>query len=109
LRESELRGQCVRLLASFDPYLLAHADKEHLIPPQNYKRVFRSLGWISPVVLVRGVVAGTWAHEVKKGQVIVSILPFGPISRAVREGIEEEAERLARFLGAAPAFRFSGS
>lgn len=107
LRKQKSSGAGVRLLAAFDPYLLAHADKEHLIRPENYKRVFRSLGWISPVVLVGGVVAGTWEHEVRKGRVAITIRPFGSLSRPVRRGIEDEAEGLGRFFSAIPEVQFA--
>jgi winged helix DNA-binding protein len=106
LRECEPAGPGVNLLAAFDPYLLAHYEKDHLLPPRHYKRVFRSLGWISPVVLVRGAVVGTWSHELGKARLEISIRPFGPLPRPVRARIEQQAERLGEFLAAAPVVRF---
>ena len=109
LRDAAFDPPAVNLLAAFDSYLLAHADKEHLLEPRHYKRVYRALGWISPVVLVRGRVAGTWEHAVRKGRVEISVQPFSAMSRAVKRGVEEEAGRLGQFLGAAPRVQFGRS
>ena len=38
----------IRLLPNFDSYLLAHREKDHLLSPKHYKRVYRNQGWISP-------------------------------------------------------------
>ncbi|HTQ85842.1 MAG TPA: winged helix DNA-binding domain-containing protein [Candidatus Solibacter sp.] len=107
LRAREVMGQRVCLLAAFDPYVLAHAQKEHLVHPRSYKRVFRSLGWVAPVVLVGGSIAGTWTHRLRRGCAEISVQPFGRVSRAVRGGIEEQAEDVARFLGVKAAVLFS--
>ncbi len=58
LRMGGLRGFVLRLLPSFDPYLLGHVDKRHLVDNRHYKRVYRKAGWISPVVLLNGRVTG---------------------------------------------------
>jgi uncharacterized protein YcaQ len=106
LRDAGLDGPAVSLLAAFDPYLLAHAEKDHLIEPRQYKRVYRSLGWVMPVVLAGGLVVGTWSHTVQGARVAITIQSFGPLSRAVRRGVEEEAESLGSFLGVEPEIEF---
>jgi hypothetical protein len=90
----------VRLLPSFDPYLLAHAEKSDLVDARHYKRVFRGQGWISPVVLVDGRVAGTWALARKGKGITVAVTPFDKLTKAHRAAIEEEAGSLAAFLEA---------
>jgi uncharacterized protein YcaQ len=62
---SRLDDQIVRLLGPFDPFLLAHATKEHLVNPEYYKRVYRPQGWISPVVLAGDRIVGVWFSKVK--------------------------------------------
>ncbi len=90
----------VRLLPGFDQYVIAatlHAER--LMPGPFKARVHRPQGWISPVLLVAGRMEGVWRHERKGPRLIVSVSPFTEPSRATRTGIEEEAERLATFLG----------
>jgi hypothetical protein len=48
----------VKLLPAFDPFLLAHSTKDHLVEEQHYKRVYQRLAMIAPVILVNGRVVG---------------------------------------------------
>ncbi|HJZ98196.1 MAG TPA: winged helix DNA-binding domain-containing protein, partial [Candidatus Solibacter sp.] len=85
----------VKLLPSFDPFLLAHSTKHHLVEEQHYKRVFQRLAWIAPVILVDGRVVGTWKHKADEDQLNVEIAPFDKLSRSVLKGIEAEAAGIA--------------
>ena len=90
----------VRLLPLFDGFLLGLKEKGHLVDPAHYKAVYRPQGWISPVVLVDGRVAGVWSHERQGRRLSVRIEPFRECPRGVRKGITDEADDLGRFLGA---------
>jgi uncharacterized protein YcaQ len=87
----------IRLLPHFDSYLLAHREKEHLLSAKHYKRVYRNQGWISPVVLINGAIAGVWSHKLQGKRLRVEIEPFGKLNKAERAGIGREAESLAQF------------
>ena len=89
----------VRLLPHFDPYLLAHREKDHLVAPHLYKRVYRNQGWISPVVLVHGAVAGVWSHKIQARKLIVTVNALTKMAKPLANAIEQEAESLASFLG----------
>lgn len=99
LRDGIPAERSVRLLPHFDPYLLAHREKDHLVETRHYKLVYRNQGWISPVVLVDGNVAGVWAHQRLGKKLEVTIQPFGKFSRAVRSAVAQEAQSLADFFG----------
>jgi uncharacterized protein YcaQ len=88
----------IRLLPNFDSYLLAHREKDHLLSPQHYKRVYRNQGWISPVVLIDGAIAGVWSHKVQGKRLVVNIEPFGKLSKAEHAAIEREADSLADYF-----------
>jgi hypothetical protein len=96
----------IRLLPIFDSYLLAHREKDHLLSAKQYKRVYRNQGWISPVVLIDGAIAGVWSHKLQNKKLRVEIDAFGKLSRAERAGIEREANSLALFLGSTLELRF---
>jgi hypothetical protein len=85
------------LLPAFDPWVIGMGRHAPLLDSQFVQRVFRKQGWISPVVLVNGQVAGTWRHERKGGRLIVEVEPFTPLPVWSRRQIEEEAQRLATF------------
>ena len=71
-------------------------------------RVYRPQGWISPVLLVDGQLAGVWRHERKGKRLLVDVELFAPVPAAARRDAEEEAERLAAFLGGALELSWSG-
>jgi DNA glycosylase AlkZ-like len=98
LAASIAEANSVRLLPHFDPYLLAHREKDHLVAPRHYKRVYRNQGWISPVVLVDGTVAGIWGYTIQGKKLMVTAEAFDKVSTAVRSKLTEEAENLAGFL-----------
>jgi len=98
LNDSSDTKTSVRLLPIFDSYLLAHREKDHLLSAQHYKRVYRNQGWISPVVLIDGAIAGVWSHKLQNKKLLVEIESFGKLSKGERAGIEREAEHLAAYF-----------
>jgi hypothetical protein len=99
----------VRLLPNFDAFLLGHRDKGGVVEPRRYKRVFKNAGWISPVVLVDGRVAGTWALERAADRLVARVAAFKPLERAARAAVEAEAEALAAFAGLPAWVRYGPS
>jgi hypothetical protein len=73
-----------------------------VLPAAQRARVYRPQGWLSPVLLVDGRMAGVWSHEVRSDRVAITVEPFAPVGSEVRGGVEAEAERLAAFLGGEP-------
>jgi winged helix DNA-binding protein len=89
----------VRLLPNFDPYLMGHANRDHLFASEHRSRVSRTAGWISAVVLVDGRVVATWTHAVAKRALIVTVDPFRKLSPATLKGVRASADSLAEALG----------
>jgi DNA glycosylase AlkZ-like len=99
----------VRLLGGFDTYLLGHSDRGHLgVPAALRPRVWRQAGWVSPVLLAAGRVAGVWSHEVRRGRVLVAVEPFRTLRRGERRDVETESARLADYLGGEAEVRWAG-
>ena len=89
----------IRLVPLFDPYLMGHAKRDHLVDRANASRVSRTAGWISACVLVGGRVAATWTHTVSNGTLRIKLAPFAPLPVKVTRGIKDRASELARALG----------
>lgn len=85
----------VHLLPYFDVYLLAHAVKDHFLEAEFYKRVYRNQGWISPVVLINGKIAGVWSYKLARQTMDVVVELFARIPRSARGQIEARAGSLA--------------
>jgi len=89
----------VQMLPAFDPYVMGHSSRDHLVEPAYFSRVSRTAGWISPVVLVDGRVAATWSHEAVKQSLRVSVEPFRRLSPKVLREVSDRADSLAATLG----------
>jgi hypothetical protein len=88
------------LVPAFDQFAIgASRHAEHLLPDVPRGRVYRPQGWVSPVLLVNGMMQGTWRHEIKGSRVEVIIEPFVKPPGWARRAASHEAERLAAFLG----------
>ena len=93
-------SRSVRLLPGFDHWVIAASREPGAMLDEAFrKRVYRSQGWISPVLLVSGRMEGVWRHERKGRRLEVSIEPFGKLPKWARSAAEEEAGLLASFLG----------
>ncbi|MEU4743873.1 winged helix DNA-binding domain-containing protein [Actinosynnema sp. NPDC023658] len=86
----------VRLLPAFDQYVVAatrHAT--HLLDGGTPEQVYRPQGWLSPVLMVNGMLAGTWSRERQGGRSTVTVRPFRSLSAAAREAVLDEVDRMA--------------
>jgi hypothetical protein len=93
------RTTSVRLLPNFDAYVMGFRPRDQLHAKRFAQRIFRTAGWISPVVLVDGWVAGVWGYERGTRGIEVTVEPFQRLSAAHRGALGEETDRLGAFLG----------
>ena len=98
-RRPRAAARSVRLLPAFDPYVIGAPRSGGLFPIAHKARIFRPQGWISPTLLVDGHIEGVWRHEQRSGRLDVRIEAFERQPPRVRAEANEEAERLAAFLG----------
>lgn len=91
------------LLPGFDPYLMGHSSRDHLVEPAFLSNVSRTAGWISPVVLVDGRAVGTWSHEAVKRSLRIAVQPFKRLSPKTLPELRARAQSIAAALGLAEA------
>jgi hypothetical protein len=90
----------VRLLPAFDQWVVCASRRvPALLDPKYRQLIYRLQGWVSPVLLVNGHMAGVWKHEHKGRTLSVEVSPFAKLPRWTRPHIAAEAERLAAFFG----------
>lgn len=95
------RVPSLRLVPSFDPYVMFYSPRELLVERKFRERVFRQLaGWVSPVLLIDGIAAGIWEHRKKSSWVHVRVEPFRKLSSDECKLVKEEAHMFGEFLGA---------
>jgi hypothetical protein len=86
----------VQLVGGFDPYIVGAGLREQLIPAAHLKRVSRTAGWISPVVLVDGIVGGVWDATRSGTTLAVTVELFARPNAKQRRAIAGAAEPVAR-------------
>ena len=89
----------VRLLPSFDPYLLAYRRRDFALSPQYASAVNRGGGWLHPIVVSDGRVVGTWSAERRKARLFVTVRAFARLAGRIEAMLDAEAEDVARFVG----------
>ena len=99
--EPEPEAWPVRMLGRFDPLLLAHREKDWVVPAAAYDRVWRPAGHIEGVVLEHGRAVATWRYErIGAAQLAVRVFPFRPpLSRHVAREVRRQAKEVACFFG----------
>ena len=88
----------VRLLPGFDAYVNDLPRRvDALMPVDRHADVHRVAGWVSPVVIVDGRVAGTWElASGKRGG--ISVQAFSRWRGGARQQLAAEANRIAAFV-----------
>jgi hypothetical protein len=86
-------SQAAFLLQTFDEFLVGYAsfDKSRLGGRE-------SVAFFSPIVSA-GQVAGSWKRTFNKGEVVVELAPFAPLTAEGREAVTAAARRYGEFLG----------
>jgi hypothetical protein len=86
----------VRLLGGFDQWVLGPGTEDaHVVPPARRRMVSKQSGWIAPIVVRGGVVAGTWELDGDS----VRIAWFGGGPRHPRQALAAEATRFGQVVG----------
>jgi len=93
----------VALLPAFDEWLLGWKSRDPILPREHAKQVVPGGGIIRPAAIADGRVFATWRLDRPKRR--VEIDPFGRVTKAMREGIENEVAALGEFLGTCLALR----
>ncbi|WP_433380155.1 winged helix DNA-binding domain-containing protein [Streptosporangium sp. CA-115845] len=90
----------VRYLSEFDNTLLSFAPRTRTrMTEEEYRgRVFTVNGIIKATVLVDGFVRGMWKVTGKRGEAILEVELFAPVSAGERADLEMEGARLLDFV-----------
>ena len=88
---------CVRLLPAFDPYVAGAPRAGHgIFPVERRAEIYRQAGWLTPVILVDGVIKGVFRYERAGGKLKLELQPW---ARVAKRPMRDEARRFADALG----------
>jgi hypothetical protein len=86
-----------RLLPAFAPWVVAMARRAPMIDGRHVGRVYRQQGWVSPVILVNGQIAGVRRHTRTGRRLAAELEPFEPLPAWASRQLAAETRRLAEF------------
>jgi hypothetical protein len=87
----------VRFLPDYDNVRLAWSDRSRIIADEHLPLVATRNLRVLPTFLVDGFVAGTWSITRKTKSATLALVPFGKVTRKVRDELAAEGEALLRF------------
>jgi Winged helix DNA-binding domain len=94
-----------RFLPVFDNLLLAHADRNRILPETHRKALFGTAALLEGTVLIDGFVGAKWKLAEKGERATLEIEPFEQLRRADRADLLEEGDRLLSFAAPTAQFR----
>jgi len=66
----------VRLLPSWDTYVMFYHPREFFVPQEYRTRIFGQIQGNAPVLLVDGIAGGTWQKIKKRAGIEIMVRPF---------------------------------
>ncbi len=90
------RSRSVHLLPAFDEWLVGYRNRDAVLHPAHARRVHDLL---SPTVVDRGEVVGTWRRALEKGAAVVTPTFFGRAGETAVRALAAAARRYGRFVG----------
>ncbi len=103
----------LRLLPEYDCYVMGFRERDHLVPEPVRELVkkhergrYEGIAGV-PTLLIDGVVAGVWRRTRRGKRVEITVEPARRLTRDERRALEEEAERIGKFLGLDPGLNIN--
>jgi hypothetical protein len=93
------RVRSVKLLPSWDCYVMFYHPRERFVSQNHRARVFRKLEGNAPVLLIDGVAGGVWEQRRKSGHTELTLYPFTNLSSGQKQLVRDEANSLGEFIG----------
>ena len=89
----------VRLLPAFDPFTNELPRRtETILPVAHHDDVYRTAGWVTPLVVVDGRIGGTWQLGGSTKRPVVEIVRWPSWRRTAADELASEVDRIAAFL-----------
>lgn len=99
----------VRLLPEYDVYVMGFREREQLVPePVKAQVAAHGRGRYegpagTPFLVIDGLCTGIWSRKRRAKTIELTVVPARRLTKAEREGIDAEGERIGAFLGLEPS------
>jgi len=90
----------VHLLPDYDEYTVGYTDRGAIFDSSHTNKLdSRGSELAQYMIVVDGLIAGTWKRTVKKSEVVIELVRFRDFAKAEEQAIADAAERYGKFLG----------
>jgi hypothetical protein len=95
------------LLSIYDEYTIAYRDRGALGDGRHLERLISMGNALTSVLILDGIIAGTWKRVLAKAKVELTVSPFHTPRKAEKEAIRAAASAYGEFLGLPVALSFA--
>jgi hypothetical protein len=88
----------VKLLPSWDAYVMFYHPRELFVSQDHRAKVFRKLEGNAPVLLIDGVAGGVWEQRHKGSITEMRVHPFRNLNSSQKQAITDEATKMGYFM-----------
>ena len=88
----------VRYLPDYDNLMLSHDDRSRVVDDAHRPSMTSTNGIVYATYLVDGRIAGKWTLARAKATATLTLIPYRTLTRRVRGELEQEGDRLLRFV-----------
>jgi hypothetical protein len=98
IQSFEPENNTIHFVPAFDEFIISYRDRKASLPFENMAQAVSVNGIFKPVIVINGQVEGTWKRTVKKNIIILETLFFSPISKSVKNQLEEALMPYGQFF-----------
>jgi len=97
---AEVPSPTVHLLPDYDEYTVGYTDRSAIFDPANTQKLdSRGSELAQYVIVIDGLIAGTWKRTIKRSEVVIELMRFRALTKAEEQAIADAAEHYGKFLG----------
>lgn len=85
------------LLSIYDEYTIAYKDRSDLGTEQYVKKFLAMGNALTAVMVLNGIITGTWKRELKKDSIIMRLRPLRTLTSAERNSFDNAVKRYGAF------------
>ncbi|PZF70862.1 winged helix DNA-binding domain-containing protein [Taibaiella soli] len=86
------------LLAGFEEYLLAYADRNLILEKEHSPHAIGKNGLFNPTIITNGLITGVWRRSLEKDGLHVSVKSFHTYTETQKRAIATKAKSFAKFM-----------
>ena len=96
---AEVPSPTVHLLPDYDEYTVGYADRSMIFDSANTQKLDSRMSELAQyVIVVDGLIAGTWKRTIKRSEVVIELVRFRDLTKAEEKALADAAERYGKFL-----------